>query len=151
MRPVPGQPDLIDWAPPEAVVRFDDKQVRAATLASRICLAVSASLKDTGKSRAEIAQAMSDFLGESVTKNMLDAYASQAREDHAIPLARFVALLAATQDRRLLELIAEMMGWAVIDRRYLPLIKLAALQDRQADLARQADQIRRQAKREGAL
>ena len=152
MPPVPGQLDLLrDWTPPAVTDRFDDVRVRAASLSSRICLAISAALKDSGDSRAQVAKAMSDFLGEAVTKNMLDAYASPAREDHTITLARFVALLAATKDRRLLELVAEGMGWAVIERRHLPLIELAAVTERQADLARHADALRRKARQGGGL
>ncbi len=152
MAPNPGQLDLLrDWTPPPATVRFDDTRVRAASLSSRICLAISAALKDAGDSRADIAKAMSDYLGESVTKNMLDAYASPAREEHPIPLVRFVALLAATKDRRLLELVAEGLGWAVIERKYLPMIELAAVTERQTELARHADALRRKARQGGAL
>ena len=94
---------------------------------------------------------MSEFLGDHVTVNMLNAYASPARQDHPISMARFISLLHATKDRRLLELLAEPLGWAVIERRHLPMIELAAVQERQGELNRLADSLRRQAKSRGAL
>ena len=142
----PAQLSLLEWTPPEPTVRFDEVQVRAATIEARVSRAIAAALKDSVSDRQAVAEAMGDFLGQRVTKNMLDAYASVAREDHPITIARFVALLHATRDRRLLELIAEPLGWAVIDRKMLPLIELAAVQEKQRELHAQADALRRRAK-----
>jgi hypothetical protein len=147
----PTQPDLLDWQPPQTVTRFDERQVRAATIQGRVCLAVSQALGDAGADRKAIAKKMSDYLGEDVTKNMLDAYASQARTDHTISMPRFIALIHATGDRRLLELVAEMFGWAVIPRKFLPLIELAAIREREDALREQRKAIARDARREGAL
>lgn len=146
-----SQLSLLDWTPPEATVRFDDRMVRAASIRAQVCRAIAVALGDCHVPREEIAARMSAFLGERISKHMLDAYASQAREEHAISLPRFLALLHVTQDRRLLELIAEMFGWAVIERRHLPLIELAAVQDRVDELRRTADALKRQAKSRGAL
>lgn len=144
-----AQPDLLDWRAPEPTVRFDEVAVRSATIAGRLAKAIAAAL--LGRERAEIAKTMGDFLGRPVSKAMIDAYASVARDDHVITMPRFVALLHATADRRLLELLAEPLGWAVIERRHLPLIELAAIQEKASELSRQADVLRRQAKSRGAL
>ena len=126
------QLDLLrDWAPPDPVVRFDDNQVKASSLPVRLCKAISTTLKEASEKRDAIAAKMSDFLGRRISVNMLNAYASAGREDHCIGLASFVALLHATRDRRLLEMIAEPLGWAVIDRRHLPLIELALVREQQ--------------------
>src|SRR5258708_6640647 len=98
---------LNDWTPPEATVSFDDNRVRAANIHAQISRMVAAALTDAKASREMIAAQMSSFLGERVTKNMLDAYASQARGEHAIPMHRFIALIHATGDRRLLQALAE--------------------------------------------
>ena len=143
------QPDLLDWQPPEPVVRFADPAVRSATVNGRIAKAIAATL--AGLDRTEVARAMSEYLGKPVTKHMVDAYASVARDDHVISTARLAALLHATGDRRLLELLAEPMGWAVIERRYLPLIDLAVLQDKQDELRRRGDALKRQARQQGVL
>ncbi len=146
-----SQGDLLAWKAPTPVRRFDDERVRASTLGGKICRGVAHTLKESPLSRAEIAERMSVFLGEDVSQNMLNAYASQAREDHVINVVRFIALIDATQDRRLLEMVAEVFGWTVIERRFLKLIELASLQEQQEDFRRRADVARRQAKSEGLL
>lgn len=148
----PQQLDLLnDWTPPEATVAFDESRVRAADLKARISLAVAAAMKDCPHDRKRIAKEMSLYLGEDVSMNMLNAYASQARDAHRIPLERFVALIHVTRDRRLLELVAEMFRWTVIDVRHLPLIELAALRERQREIGAAADALARHARSRGGL
>jgi hypothetical protein len=152
--PITRQPDLLDWKAPAHSSSFDERVVRASTIGGRMCRAMAVALKDAaekGKSREMIAKAMGDYLGEPMSKNMLDAYVSEARVDHVISVTRFFALLHATQDRRLLEVLAEAFGWAVIERRHLPLIQVAALRDKQDELRRESDALMRIARREGAL
>lgn len=148
------QMSLLDWTPPEPVVRFEDHQVRAATISGRIAHGVAQALKDVaarGVDRTAVAQRMATYLGERVAKSSLDAWASEARDDRVIALPALLALVHVTGDRRLLELLAEPMGWAVIERRHLPLIKMAAIRDRQDELRRQADALMRQARAGGGL
>lgn len=145
------QPDLLEWQPPQPVARFPDDQVRAASLPARISRAVSAALHDAGAQREAIAARMSAFLGERVSLSMLDAYASQARDHHRISVARFMALIHATGDRRLLELLAEPMGWSVIERRHLPLIEVAAIREREDELRRHREHLTRLARSGGGL
>lgn len=52
--------------------------------------------RDNGLDRFDVARRMSDILGTDVSKGMIDAYCSQARETHTISLARFKALVRAT-------------------------------------------------------
>jgi hypothetical protein len=147
----PRQPDLLDWTPPEPVAAFAPEQVRGATLEARIARAVSVALQESKQPREEIAKQMGAWLGEKVSLNMLNAYASVARQDHPIGLSRFLALVQATGDRRLLELLAEMFGWAVIERRHLPLIEMAAVQERLDELHRTKEALRRAARAGGGL
>lgn len=111
--------DLLAWEPPEVVKRFEADQVRAASLRAQISKGVALALKDCGKSRDEVAAEMTDYLGEPTGKNMLDAYASEAREEHVINLVRFMGLVHATGDVRLLQMLAAPFGMAVIPNRYL--------------------------------
>jgi hypothetical protein len=147
---LPRQPDLLDWRPPEPVAAFPPERVRGASFAARLSRAVSQALADCGASRDAVAERMSAFLGQRVSKAMLDAYASPSRADHGIGAERLMALVHATGDRRLLELLAEPMGWTVIERRYLPLIQLAAVREREDELRRAAELLRREA-RQGRL
>jgi hypothetical protein len=112
---------------------------------------VAAALKATPLSREEIAKRMSDFLGSEVKVNILNRYASPESEEHSISMVRFIALMHATRDRRLLELLAEPMGWAVIERKHLSMIELASVRERERELRQHGDALRRQAARDGAL
>lgn len=150
----PGQMTLLDWEPPQPVTRFAPERVRGGTKQQQLARAIGAALKDAdarGVTREDIAERMSEFLGERVSKHMLDAYASPARGEHVISLLRFLALLHATGDRRLLELLAEPLGWAVVEQRHVALIELAAVQDKQDELRRQAEALKRRARAQGAL
>ena len=99
--------------------------------------------------RAAVARAMSDRLGEPISPNMLNAYASPAREAHTISAARYFALMAATADRRLAQLMVDPIGWAVVEGSALPLIELAHIEARQAELSRRAAALRGRVRRPG--
>ncbi len=154
MPPRPTQLDLLDWTPPVSVARFEDRKVRAVSLYARLCRAMAASLHDAalkGKKRPAIAACMSAYLGEAVSVNMLDAYVSEARTDHTISLPRFVALIHATGDQRLLQLLAELFGWAVVPGSMVHLIEAAAIREQEDVLKRRRQELVSRAKREGAL
>lgn len=135
-----------DWQPPEVVQRFDDTRVRAASLRQKIALGVAETLKGSDRDRDSIATAMAEWLGEEVSKNLLDAYASQAREEHVISLLRLIALIHATGDLRILQMIAEMFGHSVVEDRFLPWIDVGQLAERKDELDRAFDAARRSAK-----
>lgn len=134
--------DLLAWSPPETVSAFDPQLIRANSYGGRLSRAISVSLDGCGYSRAEIAARMSEHLGRKISLNILNAYASVARETHEISVSRFDALIGATGDRRLLEFVAADHGFSVIDRRYLPMIELAAVAEHRRDLARKERAIR---------
>lgn len=58
--------------------------------------AVAEILKGDPRSRFDIAGAVSKLMDEDVSKLMLDAYASEARDGHRISFDRMLALVAAT-------------------------------------------------------
>lgn len=62
-----------------------------------VAAGVAQALKGDDRSRPVIAGAMSALLSEEVTSFMLDAYASEARENHNIPMHRALALIAVTE------------------------------------------------------
>lgn len=143
----PEQLDLLAWTPPETVARFEDRVVRAATIAGQISHAVAAALRDAdarGLAREDVARRMGAYLGERVSVTMLNGYASEAREQNVITVPRLLALVHVTGDRRMLHLLAEPFGWAVIEAKFLPMIELAAVREREDDLRRRADALRRQ-------
>jgi len=146
-----GQMDLLSWEPPRPVAAFTPEQVRAVSVGQRLSRAVAQTLRDTALTRAEIASAMGEYLGEAVPVSALDAYSSQAKEGYKIPACRLMALVHVTNDARLLQLLADDFGLVVIERRYLPLIELAAVREHEDEIHRRADTLRRQAKSGGLL
>jgi hypothetical protein len=85
-----------------------------AALERQICAAVSTMLHDDPRSREVIAAEMSVLLDEEVSKAMLDAYASPAREGHKVPFSRFLALVAVCDRHDLLDLVIRPIGAAVL-------------------------------------
>lgn len=142
--------DLFDWQPEEPVRRFDEVEVRAASMRGRVAKAVSATLKAAaaeGRNREAVAATMSEWLGEKVSAAMLNAYASEQREDHSISVVRLAALLLATGDVRLLQMLAEVTGHAVVEARFLPWIEVGQIADRKAELDRLYETARRGARK----
>lgn len=145
------QRDLLSWTPPEPAPAFDPTRIRGATLEASIARAVAECLRQHDARREDIAFEMGRFLGCTVSVNMLNAYASEARVGHPISLERFIALMHVTHDARLLQAIAEPSGFAVIERRYLPLIELALLHDHEDRVAKRRKHLQAQARAEGML
>ncbi len=138
--------DLLGWEPAELVKQFDPERMRSVDLRSKISRAVAETLKDCEGNRENIAQEMSVWLGESVTKNMLDTYASQGREDHSMPFLRLIALIHVTGDTRLLQMAAELFGHSVIDNRYLAWVDVGRLADQKENIDKEFNVARRLAR-----
>jgi hypothetical protein len=135
--------DLLSWQPPAVVKSFPPEKVRAANLRSTIAKAISLSMKECSLPRDQVAVVVSDWLGERCTEAMLNAFASEARDDHMPSLVRFIAIAHATGDaQRLLQAIAELFDLAVIQSRYVPAIEDAMLADQVEEL-KQRQQLKR--------
>ncbi len=66
------------------------------------------------RSRYEIAARMSELLVEDITKSMLDAWSSPAREDHRVPFSRLAALVLVTDRQDLLRPIMAKLGVSLL-------------------------------------
>lgn len=75
---------------------------------------ILASALGTGRPREVIAAEMSVLLGEDVSRSMLDAYASPARDGHKVPFSRLLALVAVTGRQDLLDPLMREIGAAVL-------------------------------------
>lgn len=135
---------LLDWEPPIPVVRHRPEMVRAQSLRGRLSRAVAVTLNECGHDRSEIAAEMGDLLGVTVTLNMLNAYASEARQSHAIPPERLWALCSVTEDWRPMDVMIDGSDLVIIERRYLGAVKEAMAQ---AEIER-LERIRRAARRQ---
>lgn len=138
--------DLLAWQPPEPAVRYEEHEVRGVTLGARIIRAMSLAVEESGLERDEIARRMGEYLGEKVSGPMLDAYFSEARKTHTINIVRFAAFVHATRDWRLLSLLPELFGFAVVDDRYVSLIRSVQIREKADELSRLADSEERRAR-----
>lgn len=109
-----------DFEPTPVVRRFDAEEIQAWTAARRLARAISAALE--GFRREEVAAAMSEQLGETISKATLDAYASQEKP-HAIPAHRLAALYKATGDERLINALLNDLGLIAVPAKYEALLK----------------------------
>jgi hypothetical protein len=66
-------------------------------------------------------------------------------------LVRFIALLHATADPRLLQIVADQIGMAVIEKRWLPLIELASLREHEDTVKRRRQALQAHARISGGL
>jgi hypothetical protein len=73
------------------------EEAALAALERQVSVAVGKILKEDSRSRFEIAAALSAISDEEVSKAMLDAYASEAREGHNISFARMLVLVTTTE------------------------------------------------------
>lgn len=112
-----------DYQPAPVVERFADDQVKAWSVAGRLAKAIALTMEDCPLTRDEIAAQMTEITKSPVTKASLDAYASQAKENHQISAAKLAALVAVTGDARPLNVLLEEAGLIVIPRKYEALLK----------------------------
>lgn len=111
-----------DVTPAPVVPRFAAEEIKAWTAARRLSRAISRTLDECGQSRDEVAGAMSERLGDRVSKAMLDAYASPEKP-HAISAERLAALVVVTGDARPLNALLNEAGLIVVPDKYEALLK----------------------------
>lgn len=116
--------------------------VTASDFKLRLAQAISEALHESGKSRTQIAWAMTESLGEPISEHMLNAYASPAREGHDITVTRLRALVQATGCLWLWEVATEGQGLtlmagqdAIYAQRGLIRRQIEELQQREKQLA----------------
>jgi hypothetical protein len=117
------------WTPPRVSVGFEPDAFPGTRLASRISRAIARALKDCGKDRPTVAAQMSERLGYKVSKDTLEAYASEAKTQNNITVERFIALIHVTGKTELLGFLAEGFDMAVIPKRFENVIELALIED----------------------
>jgi hypothetical protein len=116
-------PDLFnDYVPAPVVARFSQERVKAASCSARIARAVAEAIRESALSRAEIAAAMTAYLGERINAAMLDQYTSTANDKNNISAHRLIALLAVTSDVRIVNAALHETGFVAVDGRFEPLI-----------------------------
>lgn len=149
-RPTCGLP-LFDWEPPPApAVRFSAGQVRAATRRAEYSRAMKLAAEESGKSRDQIAQDMTEYMGEAVAKSAVDAAISEAREDRTMSIERYEAFVFATGDMRLIGVLADKFDMIVVPKHYEHWILAAQLEEKRKELEKLEAAHRRLARNGGA-
>jgi hypothetical protein len=143
--------DLLAWQPKEPEKRFDEDQIKAHSLSAKVARAISVSLEECQYERAEVAARMGQYLGGEVSLNMLNGYASQAREDHNISAVRFMALVYATQDWRLLQVLSDPFPVSIVDNRYIDVIRMAQIREKREAMEKEEKALKLKARNEGLL
>lgn len=116
---------LFEWQPPQVAVGYSDDVTGRGRLDNKIARLIGQALRDArddGKSRAQVARSMSEFLGRTISEAMLNKWSSEGSEDHRIPLDAFMALVHATEVRALLGFVPGEFGLTVIENEYAEMI-----------------------------
>ncbi len=132
--------DLFDWQPPHVAVGYSADVAGRGRLDNKIARLIGQALRDArddGQSRAQIARAMSDYLGRSISEAMLNKWSSESSDEHRIPLDAFIALVAATGAKDLLGFAPGEFGMAVIASKYAKLIRRQLLRDKRHEIEAQ--------------
>lgn len=85
-----------------------------AGLERQISRAVGTILNSDARPREVIAAQVSVLLDEEVSRQMLDAYASPAREGHKVIMSRFLALIAVCGRHDILDRLLREIGASVL-------------------------------------
>ncbi|CAL4866695.1 hypothetical protein MMA231_00939 [Asticcacaulis sp. MM231] len=91
-----------------------DREGALAGIDKRVASAVALMILQSGLGRHEVAINVSEVLDDTVTKAMLDAYASEAREGHNISAGRLLALTAVTGGYGILNGLLREIGATVL-------------------------------------
>lgn len=144
--------DLFDWQPPKVAVGYGAEVTGRGPLDNRIARLIGQALRDArdgGAARAEVAEAMTRYLGRRVSPAMLDKWSSEGSDEHRITLDAFVALVEATGAKELLGFVPGVFGMAVIAAEHADLIEAQLLDDHIAEMQARAQVLsaRRRARR----
>lgn len=138
-----GTLDLLSWQPPAPPKPTRIERPTGEDLAARITLEVATALRESPLTREEIAERVGEYLGETISRGVLDQYASQAKDDHNISAYRLAALARVLERPQLLLLLAGAVECTVVHQRWIPAIQEAQLTAQREEIDRQLKVARR--------
>lgn len=103
---------------------------------------VSEILRGAAIDRYEVAARVSRLTGKDLSKNMLDAYASDAREDHNLPFYLAPALEAVCESHVLTAWLADIRGGRLLIGREALTAELGRLERQRDEAARRIKQLK---------
>lgn len=108
---------------------------------------VGSILASDSRSRYEIAAKMSELLDEDISKAMLDAYSSPARDDHRVPFSRLAALVIVTDRQDLLRPIMEKLGVSLLIGEEVHIARIGQLERKMAEDREELNKLKKHAPR----
>lgn len=112
----------------DAPARVTPTEGLLAGLDAYVAGLVSTIVREDARSQGEVAASMSAILGETVSKDMLYAYAAPAKDTHNISAARFLALVVATKRADALDALVTRIGCRVLEGEEYVLAQLGHVQ-----------------------
>lgn len=103
---------------------------------------LSAALKDTPKSRYDVAARMSELTGDQITKEMLDAWTAESKKLWRFPFEYSAAFEVACETNCLQELLCRKRGSRILVGDETLFAELGRIQQKQTDLADRAKRIK---------
>lgn len=103
---------------------------------------VSSSLKNTTRSRLEVAAEMSKLIDEKITKTTLDTYSAESKKGHRLPAAYLVAFSHAVQDKSILRFICMKAGGLFVEGEDALLLQLGKIEEQKRELLNREKTIR---------
>lgn len=117
-----------------------------AGLSRVVSSAVARILKEDDRSRAALAGALSEILGEPVDTMTLDGWSSEARDRFNIPFYRLLALVAVTDRVDVLDALLRPIGVAAIFGEEIITAQLGHIDRQIADLTERKKKIQQRAR-----
>lgn len=130
--------DLSAWETEPVTIGYGDDAAGRGPIANRIARLIARAMRDAKEAdlgRSGVAQKMAAILDRPISVATLDKWASEAAEDHRIPLDAFVALVEATGQHKLLGFLPALFGFAVVPVRFVDMIELQQLQEHEEAVA----------------
>lgn len=134
--------------PPRGLVDQGDLLPGSLNVHRALREALSEAIAGCPLSRHQIADQLSDLVGRSITKYMLDNYTG-SKESYRFPAELLPAFCAIVGSTRPLELLAEATGGMVLSRRERLFVKLIQVERQKSRLDQSAQALREQMEREG--
>ena len=113
-----------------------------AGFTAMLAASVARMLREDRFERSHIARQMSELLGETVSKAMLDAYASESRDGHNISAARWWALVAVTGRFDVADAIGARTGCRILSGDEIKTAELGSLQAQMDEIQARMKELR---------
>jgi hypothetical protein len=111
-------------------------------IAPQLSAALSKAIAKSDKSRWQIAADMSELTGKDVTKTMLDAWTSEAHDQHRFPAEYLPAFSISTRNFDALKLLGRLSSCEVLESKEAVYAEIARIEKQKEELDRRVSQLK---------